>query len=261
MTASEPFSEELHCYGGGSNKVLGLYQYVEDQKRERFKQFGVADWCLRADSPSHGGRYIRIDGFKNHLGRLITKVSFLPDDPNSALFHGQEMALVDYFVHVGVAEELRVVKDLDVKGPIGQRLALGYKVGTFRLFAGLHITDLGPVMILVDDENGRGYYPISEQQIAAYQRDGLLPSPLPTLEYTWQDYFFGYLGWPILLFIVVFRTLDRRSQLRQKLDKQAAEAELLASIEQEKQRQKNHDRRKRREAGQASAKKRWFKRS
>lgn len=278
-TASEPFTEEIQCLGGGRNKLFGLYNYIRDQRREKHEQYGLSDWCQQAYSPSHQGAYIQIEGYKNSVGRSITKVSLLPDDPNKVLFHGQEMSFINDFVQVGVREELRVLKYLDIKGPLGQRLALGHRVGVYKFLLGLHIKDFGPVIIPIGDDNRRNYYPISAEQIEAYQKEGILPTPLPTLNLSRSDYLFGYLAWFVAIFLFVYHQIEQkvtkyRQERRKKRPYQESEEERalrLALIaeeaskqlllkEQERKRQKKL-RRKIREAEQPTAKKRWFKSS
>jgi hypothetical protein len=98
-------------------------------------------------------------------------------------------------VKFGTDERIR-----DLQPTEDPQYTLGYKVRTYFFFAGCYVKDDGYVLHRTGalDE----YIPLDAAKIEQLQKEGILPSPLPTYSLSFWDYFFGYSNWIILAFVI-----------------------------------------------------------
>jgi hypothetical protein len=97
----------------------------------------------------------------------------------------------------GEEDKITKIVDLNIRGPAGETLYLGYKVRITSVFLPVYMTDDGYV-IGISDDNTR-YFSLTADKIAALQRQGQLPDPLPPYEIGWAQWLFGYFLWVCLL--------------------------------------------------------------
>jgi hypothetical protein len=97
----------------------------------------------------------------------------------------------------GAEDRITKIVDLAMRSPKDEALYLGYKLKVYSFFAPVYFTNDGYVIGFADD-NTR-YIPLTAERIAALQRQGQLPTPLPPYALTLGDYAYGYLLWVILL--------------------------------------------------------------
>ena len=93
------------------------------------------------------------------------------------------------------------MQDVDLKGPNGERLFLGYMTKTQNFVAGIYIVDAGYALGVRGDREHFFRMPEADE-VARYQRGGLLPNPLPPYKLNPFDYLFGYSLWLIVAFAV-----------------------------------------------------------
>lgn len=98
----------------------------------------------------------------------------------------------------GTQEDIHYIQDVDVTGPDGEELFLGFKTTTQFFLAGLYVQDDGYVLGKRSDHNRYWDMPTGEQ-LADFQGRGLIPSPLPAYELGIFDYVFGYSMWILVL--------------------------------------------------------------
>ena len=99
-------------------------------------------------------------------------------------------------VMFGTSENIARLQDVDVLGPNGEALFLGYKT-TKRFFgAGLYVTDDGYVLGLRSD--AMRYLALTPLQIRELQQRRQLPTPLPSYRLGIFDLLIGYSLWLIL---------------------------------------------------------------
>jgi tetratricopeptide (TPR) repeat protein len=113
-------------------------------------------------------------------------------------------------VMFGTREYLHKIQDLDLRGPNGEALYLGYKYSHHSFIAPYRTTDDGYILGVVGEQR---YYPLSAALIERLQAQKHLPTPLPPYELSALDYLFGYLLWIILAGIgvsIVFSILKQR---------------------------------------------------
>ena len=120
----------------------------------------------------------------------------------------------------GEDEGLNKLVDVGVVGEKGEALALGYKTTTHNFLLPYSLSDDG--YVLLSRRGGDTYYPITPEQTAAWQADGLLPKPLPPYTISTLDRIMGHLLWPTLVVIALVYLIP---MLRRK---KAAPADPLA---------------------------------
>ena len=101
----------------------------------------------------------------------------------------------------GTQDKIHHLQDLNVKGPGGEALYLGFLTSTHAFLLPYTMSDGGHVLGVrgVSDK----YYKLPNERIELMQRGGLLPNPLPVYQRTTLDYVWGYALWPVLLIIGV----------------------------------------------------------
>jgi len=108
----------------------------------------------------------------------------------------------------GKQEDVQKIQDVQLKGPSGEDLFLGYKTSGYFLGAGVYISDDGYVLGIqgVKDK----YFPLPRAEVLTQlQQEGSLPSPLPQYSLSLLDYAFGYSLWLTLLAVFLFQVLKR----------------------------------------------------
>src|SRR6185295_6498138 len=98
----------------------------------------------------------------------------------------------------GTGEHLVQIQDIDMKGPNGEALYLGYKYSLHAFVAPYHVGDDGYVLGVRGEKK---YFKLDEATIKTFQAAGMLPSPLPPYQLSALTYAFGYSFWGILLII------------------------------------------------------------
>jgi hypothetical protein len=97
----------------------------------------------------------------------------------------------------GTRERIAELQDVDLQGPEGEPLVLGYKTTTRYFLGGLYVRDDGYVLSPAADTTR--YLPLpSGDELRGFQRQGLLPDPLPPYALGALDYFDGYSLWLIV---------------------------------------------------------------
>jgi tetratricopeptide (TPR) repeat protein len=123
----------------------------------------------------------------------------------------------------GTKEYLHKIQDLDLRGPNGEALYLGYKYSHHAFIAPYRTTDDGYILGVVGEQR---YYPLTAALIERLQAQRRLPVPLPPYELSALDYLFGYLLWIILAGVVVSILFSVLRQRRRKKALPFAEAGL-----------------------------------
>jgi hypothetical protein len=116
----------------------------------------------------------------------------------------------------GTAEDIHPIQDVDLAGPDGQTLFLGYKTSTTYFIGGVSVRDDGYVLGLRSDHSRFLDMPPTEA-VTGFQTQGLLPSPLPSYSLGLLDYLRGYSLWivvalAIALYLAIF--FSRRPERR-----------------------------------------------
>lgn len=100
----------------------------------------------------------------------------------------------------GATESIRKIQDVDIKGTEGEALYLGYKITRQAILLPYTMSDDGYVLGV--RENTQRYYPLSAEQIAAFQNEGSLPNPLPKYQIDKLDWAIGHALWLTLPFVL-----------------------------------------------------------
>jgi hypothetical protein len=123
----------------------------------------------------------------------------------------------------GTRERVQHLQNLNVKGPDGEALSLGYVTTTHSFMLPYKMT--GDYVLVIGggmkDLSGRARdisHRLTNEKIGQMQRAGVLPNPLPAYRHTIADYFMGYLLWIafplVFLFIGFFSMLGIGSSTR-----------------------------------------------
>lgn len=107
----------------------------------------------------------------------------------------------------GTKERLHKLQDVQLKGPQGQQLYLGYKFSHHSFLLPYMTTDDGYVLGVVGAQQ---YIKLDHAQMAAMQASGKLPSPLPHYQISLLDYAMGFLLWPVLAVIALVTLFGMR---------------------------------------------------
>ena len=113
----------------------------------------------------------------------------------------------------GTQDDLNCIVDIPLKGGANEPLCLGFKVSMHFFIGGLYVSDEGYVLRVKTDS--KSYYPMpSGQELADFQLNGMIPSPLPSYSVPVFDYLFGYSLWIILgvmgAFAAIKHALNKR---------------------------------------------------
>jgi tetratricopeptide (TPR) repeat protein len=116
-------------------------------------------------------------------------------------------------LYFGAQEYLHKIQDVDIKGPKGEELYLGYKYSHHSFVLPYRTTDDGYILGV---RGMRLYYRLDDANIKSLQARGLLPSPLPPYQLSLLDYALGYLLWPVLAVIAGLFVLPVFAKRRRK---------------------------------------------
>jgi hypothetical protein len=126
-------------------------------------------------------------------------------------------------LYFGTRDRFQHLQNLNVKGPDGEALALGYVTTTHSFMLPHKMT--GDYVLVVrgqaKDLNGRArdvFHKLTNEKIGQMQRAGVLPNSLPAYRYTIFDYLMGYVLWwsfpLVFVFIWLFSMLGIGSRTR-----------------------------------------------
>ena len=103
----------------------------------------------------------------------------------------------------GSQDDLNCIVDIPLKGANSEALCLGFRVTLHFVGAGIYTSDEGYILRPLNDS--KSYYPMpTGQDLLAYQREGMIPDPLPAYSVPTWDYVFGYSLWIILAAIAAW---------------------------------------------------------
>lgn len=118
----------------------------------------------------------------------------------------------------GLDDSLHKLQPVDITGPAGEKLELSYLIQTRFFIAGVYLKDKGYVLSNTD-ENG-SYYPLSDSDINKFQKDGLLPSPMPSYEIGLVEYAIGYSLWLVIVIVALWTYIEsvlKRKKMHNKI--------------------------------------------
>ncbi len=101
----------------------------------------------------------------------------------------------------GTVEDIHPIENVGLTGPDGEALFLGYKTSTVYFIGGAWITDDGYILGLQSDHSRILDMPTGET-LAGFQKQGLLPDPLPGYSVGFLAYLKGYSLWLALLVLI-----------------------------------------------------------
>lgn len=101
----------------------------------------------------------------------------------------------------GTDEVLNHIQDIDLKGPNGEALYLGYKTSTHSFLLPYRLQHEGYVLGIRGQQR---YFKLSDDQIKKFQAQQMLPSPLPPYEIGALELLIGHLAWVVGGGIAVF---------------------------------------------------------
>jgi hypothetical protein len=118
----------------------------------------------------------------------------------------------------GQDERIILIEDVKLKGPNGEALFLAHMTRTQNFIGGYSLDDAG--YVLGSKAESKKYFNMpTGEQLARFQKEGLLPDPLPPYKLNFFDYLFGYSVWWIVGLAAIWYVVGA---LRKK--KRAAEA-------------------------------------
>jgi hypothetical protein len=79
---------------------------------------------------------------------------------------------------------------------------LGFKTSGYYFLAGLFLKDDG--YILIDQANSDSYFPLNKSDIEFYQKNKILPNPLPTYKVPLFEYLLGFSLWIIIIGSILY---------------------------------------------------------
>ena len=101
----------------------------------------------------------------------------------------------------GKDETIHKLQDVDITGQNGEALFLGYKTTTNFFLAGISIKDDGYVFGVRGDS--AKYITTTPEELAKFQENGLLPTPLPAYKIGTVDWIIGNSMWVVVLPLLV----------------------------------------------------------
>lgn len=116
-------------------------------------------------------------------------------------------------LYFGTQEYLRQIQDVEVQGPNGEALYLGYKYSFHSFVLPYRMTDDGYILGIRGEQR---YYRLDEANIKSMQARGQLPTPLPTYQLSVVDYAMGHGAWIALVVIIGLVPLSMLSSRRRK---------------------------------------------
>lgn len=111
----------------------------------------------------------------------------------------------------GKDESIDKIQQTEIKDPDGKPLDLAHKLTTTYFVAGVSVHDDG--YVLQSRDKPKRYYSLSQEEIARFQANGLLPNPLPKYSLSVFEYFAGYSLWIVAVVVICWTIV---SSLRKK---------------------------------------------
>lgn len=102
----------------------------------------------------------------------------------------------------GKDEKIHFIQDVEITSQEKQPLFLGFKTTTTWLLGGVSISDDGYVFGVRADHTK--YIETTPEEIANFQKSGLLPNPLPPYKIPLIDTILGYSLWIIIPIVAIF---------------------------------------------------------
>ena len=96
----------------------------------------------------------------------------------------------------GKDETIHFIQDVDITSQDNKPLFLGHKTTTNWIIAGVSISDDGYVFGVREDHSK--YIETTPEEIAKFQKSGLLPTPLPPYKIPLIEYILGYSLWIVI---------------------------------------------------------------
>jgi hypothetical protein len=108
----------------------------------------------------------------------------------------------------GTQERVNHLQDINMKGPKGEALYLGFLTSMHAFMLPYSVSD-GGYVLGIKGVSGE-YYQLPQEKIEPMQRAGVLPNPLPVYRRTAFDKVVGHILWPALLIIAVAGFISSR---------------------------------------------------
>src|SRR5262249_44742864 len=108
---------------------------------------------------------------------------------------------------------LHQIQNVEVKGPKGEALYLGYKHSFHSFIAPYRVTDDGYILGVRGEQR---YYSLDAATIKTMQSRGQLPTPLPPYQLSLIDYAMGHFAWIILAVIIGMIPISMLAKRRRK---------------------------------------------
>jgi hypothetical protein len=99
----------------------------------------------------------------------------------------------------GTEDHLVKLQDVEIKGPQGELLYLGYKYSFHNFLLPYTVTDDGYVLGV---RGQKAFFKLDEARIKSLQASGLLPSPLPRYKLSLFDLAIGHALWAVVFVIL-----------------------------------------------------------
>jgi hypothetical protein len=113
---------------------------------------------------------------------------------------------------IGANERTHHIQNVQMKGPEGQHLFVGYRLRTVGLILPFYAVNKGYVLG-IHGSSGGGYFDMPPApELHRLQTQGLLPNPLPSYEGSLLiDFLIGYSGWAVVAYVLllVWREFSR----------------------------------------------------
>ncbi len=106
----------------------------------------------------------------------------------------------------GEDDTIHFLQDVTLKGASEEALFLGYMTKIQFFIAGVYVTDAGYVLGVKGDSK-RFYHMPTGEELARFQKGGLLPDPLPPYSLSIWDYLFGYSLWLVIAFTAAWMVI------------------------------------------------------
>jgi tetratricopeptide (TPR) repeat protein len=116
-------------------------------------------------------------------------------------------------LYFGAQEYLHHIQDVEVTGPKGEQLYLGYKYSFHSFILPYRLTDDGYVLGI---RGQHSYFRLDESNIKSMQARGQLPSPLPPYQLSAIDYLMGHGLWVAIAIIIGLIPLSMMAKRRRK---------------------------------------------
>ena len=110
----------------------------------------------------------------------------------------------------GKDENLHAIEINNEKIPVedgNTNCYLGFKTSGYYFIAGLYLKNDG--YVLIEQANQNTYFPLTENDIAYYQKQKILPTPLPTYKVPIVEYLLGFSLWIIVIGVFLYAIIKR----------------------------------------------------